>query len=210
MLCKYKRTYHLPWSLGITSDDKMLKDVSCFDGKTVVITEKMDGENTSLYRDYYHARSLDSKHHPSRSYVKQIHAQICRDIPTGWRICGENLYAKHSIGYDNLRSYFYCFSVWDENNLCLSWADTLACCEVLGIEVVPVIRPDMLWDEAVIRAIEVDPILQEGYVVRNADAFHYDDFENNVAKYVRYNHVVTTEHWMHSTIEPNKLINTTT
>lgn len=36
----------------------------------VVITEKMDGENTTLYRDGLHARSLDSRHHPSRNWVK--------------------------------------------------------------------------------------------------------------------------------------------
>ena len=42
---KYPRTYHLPWSLGATSDDKILKDTSCFDDKIVIITEKLDGEN---------------------------------------------------------------------------------------------------------------------------------------------------------------------
>ena len=35
----------------------------------------------------------------------------------------------------------------------------------------------------------------EGFVVRNAAAFHYDDFKNNVGKYVRAHHVQTDDHW---------------
>ena len=35
-------------------------------GKQVIVTEKMDGENTSMYRHRIHARSIDSLPHPSR------------------------------------------------------------------------------------------------------------------------------------------------
>jgi hypothetical protein len=94
---KYPRTLHLPWSPGATSDDRIHTNLSGFEGEEVVITEKMDGENTSLYRDYYHARSLDSNSHPSQSWARQFHAQISWNIPEGWRVCAENLYARHSI-----------------------------------------------------------------------------------------------------------------
>ena len=57
---KYPRTPHLPFSPGGTKDDRRLRDINCFVGKEVVVTEKMDGENTSIYRDYYHARSINS------------------------------------------------------------------------------------------------------------------------------------------------------
>ena len=40
MRYKYPRTYHLPFSPGFTSDDKVLKDDSQFYGKRVVVTEK--------------------------------------------------------------------------------------------------------------------------------------------------------------------------
>ena len=208
---KYPRTFHLPWSLGYTSDDKVLKDMSCFEGNTFIITEKMDGENSTLAREYYHARSLDSKDHPSRSWIKQFHASIKRDIPEGWRICGENLYAKHSISYDNLKSYFYCFSIWDENNYCLSWKETVEFCQLLGIEHVPILRDDFMWTEWVPRLMEdhdwtgYNPATMEGYVVRNSDGFVYEDFGDNVAKFVRPNHVTTDTHWMHSEVIPNKL-----
>jgi len=214
MKIKYPRTKHLPWSPGATSDDKILKDTSCFNGKNVVITEKMDGENSTLARDYYHARSLDSKDHPSRSWIKQFHASIKNDIPEGWRVCGENLYAKHSVGYDNLKSYFYCFSIWDDTNYCLSWKDTVEFCQLLGIEHVPVLFKDLKWDEFgntwFLKDYTVWETLghnnYEGYVVRNSDGFLYKDFGDNVAKWVRVNHVQTENHWMHSEVIPNKLI----
>ena len=46
---------------------------------------------------------------------------------------------------------------------------------------------------------------QEGYVVRNANRFKFEDFQDNIAKYVRANHVTTDQHWMHEAIIPNQL-----
>ena len=97
---KYPRTYHAPWSQGATNDDKIHKTMDHFLGKRVIVTEKMDGESCSFYNDYIHARSLDSVNHYTRNWVKQFHANnIMGNIP-GLRICGENLYAVHSIKYD--------------------------------------------------------------------------------------------------------------
>lgn len=42
---KYPRTYHLPWSESLTDDDRYHPDVEFLNGKEVVITEKLDGEN---------------------------------------------------------------------------------------------------------------------------------------------------------------------
>ena len=64
---KYGRTYHLPQSPGVTSDDKVLRDLSVLAAaEEVIFTEKMDGENTTIYNDGCHARSPDSGYHPSR------------------------------------------------------------------------------------------------------------------------------------------------
>ena len=81
---KYPRTPHLPWSLGASSDDKVLPSVGHFEGRQVIVTEKMDGENTTLYRDHIHARSLDSKGGEDRAWVKQFWASIRGEIPEGW------------------------------------------------------------------------------------------------------------------------------
>ena len=118
MYKKYPRTPHLPWSPGATNDDKILKDTSHFDGQYIVVTEKRDGECITIYPDHIHARSLDSKDHYSRHYVKAIHASIKALIPEGWRICGENLHYTKSLYYDNLIDFFEVFSIWNEENIC--------------------------------------------------------------------------------------------
>ncbi|MCG8491934.1 MAG: RNA ligase family protein [Sneathiellales bacterium] len=202
---KYPRTPHLPWSPGRTSDDVGIKTADQFTGKKVIVTEKMDGENTSLYPDRMHARSLDSAHHPSRDWVKGLHAKIAWQIPDGWRICGENLYARHSIGYEGLPSYFLAFSVWNEKNRCLSWRDTVQFCEQLGLHF-PRILYDGDWDEAFIRSIKVDEGISEGYVVRTAGDFAYEDFGQNLAKWVRPSHVTSEKHWSKSELIPNGMV----
>ena len=204
---KYPRTYHLPWSQGRTSDDKSLRSASHFEGKRIVITEKMDGENTTVYSDYIHARSIDGRDHWSRSWVKSLQGAIGHDIPPGWRICGENLYAVHSIKYDSLSSYFLVFSIWNDLNECLSWDETVQYAELLGLQTVPVLY-DGLYDEKCVKAIgdEMDLDKREGYVVRTAERFKYDAFRDSVAKFVRTDHVGTAEHWMHSSIGKNELV----
>lgn len=203
---KYPRTAHLPWSLGTTSDDRILKGVAHFEGREVVITEKMDGENTTLYRDRMHARSLDSKGGADRDWVKGFWSSLKHEIPEGWRICGENLWARHSIAYGALESFFYGFSVWDEGNNALGWDDTLVVFETLGITPVPTLYRGQ-WDEGAVKKLSqgLDLGSQEGYVVRVADGFHYEQFGQSVAKFVRQGHVQTDKHWRHSTIVPNTL-----
>lgn len=201
---KYPRTPHLPWSPGATSDD--VWSVANFEGKRVIVTEKMDGENTTMYNDHIHARSIDSRHHESRSWVKALHQQLAHQIPQGWRLCGENCFAEHSIRYEQLPSYFLLFSIWDEENRCLSWEETVEWAQLLELVVPPVLF-DGIWDEGVIRALDerLDLALQEGYVVRTADGFDYTSFVSHVAKWVRADHVTSDTHWMHKQVVPNRL-----
>jgi hypothetical protein len=203
---KYPRTYHFPWSSG-TSDDKILDSVEQFEGKQVVVTVKEDGENCTMYKDYIHARSMEYNSHPSRSYVKSLHSKIADNIPEGWRICGENIYAKHSIEYNNLESYFQVFSIWNEKNICLSWNDTVEYVQLLDLVTVPILYIG-LWDIELIKKLyqptfNGDPM--EGYVVRLIDSFHYSDFKNCVGKFVRPDHVTSDNHWKYNEVIPNKL-----
>ncbi len=210
-LTKYPSTPHLPQSRSRTGDDSVLTSTSHLDGMDVVITEKLDGENATLYRDHYHARSLDSRHHPSRDWIKAFWAERRHDIPESLRICGENLYARHSIAYDALKSYFYGFSAWTiDTNTCLAWDDTLEWFDLLGIEPVPALYRGPYSDDVVNRLVaDLDTSRQEGLVVRNATAFAYADFNRNVAKWVRPRHVQTDTHWMHAEIIPNRLASPT-
>lgn len=204
---KYPRTYHLPWSCGCTNDDKKLRDTFSFNTMDeVVVTEKMDGENTTLYRDYIHARSLDSQAHWSQSYVRRLQAEIGYKIPEKWRVCGENMYARHSIEYDHLEDYFLVFSIWDDKNRCLSWKDTVHWCEKLLLKHVPILYKGV-FDFGVLKKLEKNMNFdkQEGYVVRNADSFYFNEFEYNVAKFVRNNHVQTDPDWKQNSTEINKV-----
>lgn len=201
---KYPRTPHLPWSPGVSDDDTQAQGLSGFQGSEVIVTEKMDGENTSLYNDHSHARSLDSRHHSSRDWLKQWHSGIAHNIPAGWRICGENLFARHSVAYKQLSTYFYGFSIWNEKNVCLSWIETGEWFEMLGIHSVPVLYCG-LWDEKLIRELKIDTSTSEGYVVRSTKAFQYENFTHNVAKWVRSDHVQSEQHWMQAEIVKNDL-----
>jgi hypothetical protein len=204
---KYPRTHHLPWSPGLTEDDRVIPSLDKFIGNRVIVTTKMDGENTSMYSDYIHARSIDGRSHISRDWVKQFHSTIAHNIPSGWRLCGENLYAKHSIAYSDLPSYFLAFSIWDDKNICQSWDDTVEWYKLLDVISVPVLY-DGIYDEKLIRSLynEKDWEQSEGYVIRVADAFPYSEFRQNVAKYVRRGHVQTVKHWMYGQqLEKNSL-----
>lgn len=201
---KHPRISHLPWSPGNQSDDLVMKNTKHFEGKEVVITEKMDGENTTFYADYMHARSINYRHHPSRAWVKNLHAQIAYLIPNGWRICGENVFAKHSIAYHNLESYFYLFSVWNDQNNCLSWQETIDWAKNLGLATPRVLYRGP-WQEKKILSLSIDTDQIEGYVVRSAHDFAYEAFSENVAKWVRKNHVETDEGWLHHEVVPNQL-----
>ena len=207
MYIKYPRTYHFPFSPGATSDDKILSTMDDLYGREVVVTEKMDGECTTIHSSgYTHARSIDSRSHESRDWVKRFANQIAHNIPPGWRICGENLYAQHSLPYDDLLSYFYGFSIWDDHNDCLNWYDTVYLFEELGITTVPVLYRGPFIEKKIIQLTEdLDLTKQEGLVVRITNTFNMADFSTVVAKWVRREHVQTDDHWMNQPVIPNKL-----
>ncbi|MEU6760816.1 RNA ligase family protein [Streptomyces sp. NPDC046685] len=203
MRTHYPRTPHLPWSPGAAADDVRAAGLAGLAGREVVVTEKLDGENTTLYADGLHARSPDSAHHPSRAWVKGLQGRIGARIPAGWRVCGENLYARHSIPYEDLDSWFYGFSVWDGEH-CLDWDTTVRFLRGLGVP-----SPRVLWrgtfDERALRKLKLDTARQEGYVVRTVDGFARQDFGRRVAKWVRGGHVQTDTHWMFAAVVANGL-----
>jgi len=207
-LYKYPRIKHLPWSPGRARDDLILNNTNHFQGKMVVVSIKMDGENTNLYPHTIHARSTDFlSGHLSRDWIKNLWAKIRYQIPDDWRVCGENLYAKHTIHYLYLPAYFLVFSIWDDKNICLSWPETVKWSKQLGLATVPVIYQG-LYQEKLIRNLytktyDGDPC--EGYVIRLAESFPFYRFHQSVAKYVRESHVQTDKHWLRQPMIKNSL-----
>jgi len=96
MRVKYLRTPHLPCYQGRSKDDIALDSNEHLERlEDIVVTGKLDGENTTLYHDYLHARSVDSKSPPSRIHppaplkggLTRFHAKTRHDIPEHFRSC---------------------------------------------------------------------------------------------------------------------------
>jgi hypothetical protein len=204
---KYPRTRHLPNSPGASADDEHLSDLSALAAGEVVLTEKMDGENTTIGPGYVHARSVDSRAHESRTWVRALAGRLRHEIPSGMRVCGENLYARHSIGYERLPAYFLVFNIW-QDDLCLDWDSTQTWAGLLGLQCVPVLyRGEFPGSDGLLRIWSAarERESSEGFVVRTAGSFTRAQFGTHLAKWVRSSHVQTDQHWMSAPVIPNQL-----
>jgi hypothetical protein len=165
----------------------------------------MDGENTTIHAAGCHARSPDSRYHPSREWLKAMAAGVSPLLSQDERIIGENLYARHSVAYEALPSYFLGFA-WIREDVIQSWDDTLARFAELGIQPVPTLYRGAyhgnLFNDV---AGGLNPETQEGFVVRVADAFPEREMPSRMGKYVRSGHVQSEIHWMQAALVPNKL-----
>jgi hypothetical protein len=195
---KYPRTPHLPHSPGKASDDKVITSLSGFENQEIVTTEKLDGSNITLASDIIHARSVDSGIHRWDAPVASIWATIRQDIPLGWRVSGESLYARRSVAYNDLPGYFIVFGIWNEKNELLSWDETIEWANLLNLPIVPVLYRGHDFEKACEIWHELkDSTNSEGFVIRVASSIPADQFKNKVAKYVRADHVRTAANWRH-------------
>lgn len=211
---KYPRTFHLPHSPGITSDDRVMKSdevLRSLTGATkgVVVTEKLDGENTSLHSNHIHARSEDSRTNPWGNYLKSVWANIKHKIPDNLQIVVENVYAKHSIYYDRLTSYQYITMIIDKKEqTVLSLVETMLWSEELEIPMAPHIFTGDYNNFNHERDVPKHSAFGdeiEGFVVRDLNEFPVSEFPSRVGKWVREAHVKTDQHWTRGWIK-NKLI----
>ena len=215
---KYPRTYHLPWSPGKTSDDKVLQSIANFIGIPLIITEKLDGGNACITKTSIFARTHSKKaKHNSFDWLKAYHSQIAYNLPENLMFFGENMFARHSILYNGLTSLFYLFGVYDnKKNMWSSWTELKEYSKLLNFPCVP-----LLWEGIVKSENELNDLINmiiskgsiiggkeiEGVVIRNSDGFTNDEFQQNLAKWVRSDHVQTDDEWHKSPITRNKLIN---
>ena len=192
-------------SPGATSDDKVMSDIDGLKAGTLIVTEKMDGENKTIHRGGSHARSPDSGYHPSRDWLKAFAGGMSHRLSEGERIVGENLYARHSISYDALPSYFLGFA-WIVGDVVQSWQDTLIRFEDLGVIPVPTLYQGPFHEELLAdMAAALDEQRQEGFVVRTESAFPEQEMSIRMGKYVRAGHVQSDTHWTNMEVIPNRL-----
>jgi hypothetical protein len=99
------------------------------------------------------------------------------------------------------------FSIWDKDNNCLSWDDTVIFAALLGLHTVPVMYYQLYNQQAIKNIFHYHSSgNMEGYVCRVAQLFPMSKFENYVAKYVRKGHVQTSEHWLSEPMVRNEMI----
>jgi len=205
---KYPRTFHLPFSPGCTSDDKRLENVNYLLGRPLVVTEKMDGSNVCMESDACFARShSDAPSHPSFDMFKAVHATVKHRISKGIQVFGEWLYAKHSIHYTSLPNYFMIFGV-REGDRWASWEEVEMWAAELEVETVPVLARLNTFEEfgdLELPSTSACGETREGFVIRWASGFKNEEFSRAVAKFVRANHVSTSDHWSHQKLERNLL-----
>lgn len=203
-MSKYNRTYHLPWSPGSTNDDRISKNVDSLLGEEIVITEKLDGENTGMTNDNVYARSHAAPTTSAWSReVRMLHKiKVEGLLEDDFYIFGENLEGIHSIEYTNLKSYFFIFGI-RHNSTWLSWDEVEEYAYLLDIPTVPVLFRGTVNTEVELQTL-VDSLVKqqsslggnrEGIVVRKADSFDDFEFSESVMKWVRKGHVQTDKHW---------------
>ncbi len=215
---KYNRTFHLPWSKGATNDDKIATDLSSLINSEIIITEKMDGSNTSLEANGCFARTHSGPPtHASFDGLKALHSQVRYRIPSNIQLFGEWCFALHSIAYSELTNYFMLFNVRDynyEEPVWASWEEVELWASEIDVPTVPLLFKGVckspnelmsLTDSFMIQPSKCGGI-REGVVVRIASSFTDKDFPSCVMKCVRANHVQTSDHWKDQEIIKNKLI----
>lgn len=215
---KYNRTFHFPWSPGATNDDKIASNLGHLIGNEIVITEKMDGSNTSLEADGCFARTHSGPpSHASFDGLKALHGSIKYKIPEGIQLFGEWCFALHSIEYMELPGYFLLFNVRDLSTrtpgMWLSWDEVVLWAEEIEVPTVPILFRGIVNSENELKSLvnsfmnqpSMHGGIREGVVTRLAAEFPDESFSSCVMKCVRANHVQTSEHWKDQEITKNKI-----
>ena len=211
---KYGRTFHYPFSPGTTSDDRINRnywdDVSQL--KTIIHTEKLDGENNCLNRYGVFARShAEPTVSPWTRFLREKWNILKNDLGD-YEIFGENLYAVHSIQYKTIEHHYFVFGVRVLDQW-LSWEETTFIANFFDFPLVPLLQSDVdiqekaLYEKNILELVKQPsvfesldvhtgkPCTMEGIVSRNKNEYAVSDFQKNVFKYVRKEHVKTDEHW---------------
>jgi hypothetical protein len=128
-LIKYPRTLHIEGS-NLQKGDEDLKQISfeILKGKELVVEEKVDGSNTAISFDLSGNILLQSRGHflegkgdkkhfdPFKRFAHSIKERLWPILGSRFILYGEWLFAKHTIYYNNLNSFFQEFDIYDREN----------------------------------------------------------------------------------------------
>lgn len=195
--------------------------------KDLVFTVKMDGSNATFDYAGVAARNANDAPHVSFDMLKAKHDAFnpCF-LPDYLQFFCEWLYAKHSIHYTGetaLTDYAQLFGIFNHRtNEWLGWESVREWAKSLGIHTVPTIselykgcgypivkkrysQPQDLENDVAGWAKKVISDGHEGIVVRSAYSYPWNKFNQNIAKYVRANHVNTDQHWSQQKVVRNEV-----
>lgn len=206
---------HLPWSPGITESElatSKTEIASFLVGQNVVITEKMDGENITMYNDAMHSSGPHAEmREESYDWIQQYLNDNGWKVPIRIRVCGEHMYARHNISYDNLESFFLVHSVWHDK-VCFGWDETKRVAGDMGMVMVPT-----LWEGKIENYKHLIDLTEEfitddmeGLVVRLTRPLTHS-FKSRkrpimgMYKYIRAAELPDREHWTTGPLFPNNL-----
>lgn len=195
--------------------------------KDVIFTVKMDGSNAIFDFDGIAARNAQVATHSSFDLLKAMHAGMPH-LPENLEFFCEWLYAKHSIHYtgeNSLPDYLQLFGIYDHRRQeWLGWQDVEEWAKYLHVSTVPKVDdffqiPHQGYPRVKTRYTspkELESAVRdwgklvvdsghEGIVVRSMYSFPWNEFGQNIGKYVRKDHVTTDTHWSNQRIIRNEV-----
>ena len=154
MNAKFPRIAHLPWSPGATSDDRRLENVDRFIGRTVLVTEKLDGANVCFTSEQVYARSHSGPPKgPMFDRLKAVHAAMAPRIDGYLSVFCEWCMYVHSTEYEDLPSppLFVIGIRDDDTRTWWSWKDTNEYANEIGLQVPPLMSEMTVHGDADLR-----------------------------------------------------------
>jgi ATP-dependent RNA circularization protein (DNA/RNA ligase family) len=151
---KYPRIPHVPFSNITDVDDIVLDDRwmrSLFFGEEWVITEKIDGSQTSFefIDGKIEARNrntklleggMDRQYTPLPSWISCHYDDLWQMIGNGLILFGEWMFHVHTVEYSSLPDWFLCFDLYDKNRASfLPFESAMETCRHHGFATVPII-----------------------------------------------------------------------
>ncbi len=186
-----------------TANEKVVVTQS-FIGERVTITEKMDGEITSIYPDgSFHARSLDSGAAWQRDVIHSYLSSIVSAMRYDEHFVFENMYAKHTIEYDDLESYLYLLYIV-RGGVVISHEQTRMIASKIGLAM-PKVLFSGVFKSRTANEVITGGDFREGFVIRTNRSFPYARLGPYTAKYVVSGFAQTDVHWTQSEPKKNKL-----
>ncbi len=178
---KYPRTPHLEGS-RLQPGDEDLSQIPFWEikDKYIVIEEKIDGANSAVSFDEDGSLLLQSRGHYLQGGGREVHydlfkqwATVHRDaffkvLGTRYIMYGEWMYAKHSMFYDALPSYFMEFDIYDrEKGIYLDTPSREKLTAQMPISSVPVLASGVFdTAEAVLKHLGKSKFIREGHLER--------------------------------------------